>query len=434
MADVHNKRSKKTLESVLLRIQGLPVERIGRGTLPLYDEPVPEPNRSLLLGFYRSLLTEDMTVGRRAVLMGNMYRASIWSKHKPFPEMTRDDIIELLAHVKGPHPRPRVDPKKQTPYSLSTTVSYTTSLKKFWRWMKNPGVTSDVLKDLPNPPEVSWIRHKKKRNALLPRDIWTPEEVNKAAMRASCERDRAFVLGLFGSGCRIGEFLPLKRSDISFDEHSAQIHVSGKTGSRRVRLTPAASVALATWLDVHPNKDSDAPVWINIHLRRPIPTKPLSYDWAREMLKELARRAGINKHLNPHLMRHSLATYYAPRLTEAVMNEHFGWRQGGQTAATYTHLSGKQVDDQILAVFGKKKVDSPSHEEVDVINCNRCGLTNTSSTIQCGKCGFPLTEEAARELHDRRQKADQLMDALVSNPEVMKLMKKILDQSESTWV
>jgi len=215
---------------------------------------------------------------------------------------------------------------------------------------------------------------------------------------------------------------------VMFDRYSCQVLVDGKTGSRRVRLTPAASVALAAWLDVHPNKDPSAPVWVNIQWRKLVPTHHLSYDWAHEMLRDLAKRAGIDKPIRPHLLRHSLATYYAPRLTEAVMNEHFGWQQGGRTAAIYTHLSGRQVDDQILAVFGKKKIDVRRNESVDVVYCPRCSLENTPGSTQCGKCGFPLSSDAARELQERRQKADNLMDIITSHPEVLELLKKLLEQ------
>jgi integrase len=89
---------------------------------------------------------------------------------------------------------------------------------------------------------VSWIKRRKSKNGLLPKDIWAPEEVNKVASLASNMRDRAFILGLFGSGCRIGEFLSLRRKDVIFDKYTCQISVDGKTGSRRIRLTPAASV------------------------------------------------------------------------------------------------------------------------------------------------------------------------------------------------
>lgn len=428
MTSIHEYREQHTVDTLLNRITGKPRKVSGRAHQLQYTESVPEPNRKLLLGFYRSLVTEDLSVGRRSVLLGNMYRVCIWIKHRPFSKMTRSDVIDLVELIKNRRVTRNVKRLPKRPYAPQTIESYKISIKKFWRWLKNPGLTPDILKEIPYPPEVSWIRRKKGKNALLPKDIWSPDEVNKMAALASSERDRAFILCLFGSGCRIGEFLPLKRSDIEFDRYSAQILVNGKTGPRRVRLTPAGSVALAAWLDVHPNKARDAPVWINIQIRRNIPKRHLSYDWARSMLIDIAKRTEIAKHPNPHRMRHSLATFYAPRLTEAVMNEHFGWRQGGRTAAIYTHLSGKQVDDQILSVFGKKNIDPQSNKAVDVTKCHRCGLTNTPTSIQCGKCGFPMSEEASLELHTRRERADKVMDALISNPEFMELMKKFLSK------
>jgi len=109
-----------------------------------------------------------------------------------------------------------------------------------------------------------------------------------------------------------------------------------------------------------------------------------------------------------------------------VMNEHFGWRQGGRTASVYTHLSGKQVDDQILAAFGKKKIDLDTNVAVDVVRCLRCGLENVPTSVQCGKCGFPLSDEAARKLLQRRQMADAILDRLTSRPEFVEAMEEML--------
>jgi len=418
----------RTIVSLLKRIKDEPRKCTQKGTDPMYDQSVPESNRSNLLGFYKSLITEELTLGRISVLLGNMYRISIWLNHKPFEQLTRDDIAELIEKIRHIPSKRRARETIQEAYAEQTVESYKITMKKFWRWLKNPNLMPAELKQAPYPPEVSWIKRKRGKNNLLPKDIWTPEEVNKLASLAGNTRDKAFILGLFGSGCRIGEFLPLRRKDVIFDAYSCQVLVDGKTGSRRIRLTPAASLALAAWLEVHPNKDLEAPVWVNMLIREDIPKDQLSYDWAHEMLRGLTRRAKIDKPIRPHLLRHSLATYYAPRLTEAVMNEHFGWRQGGQTSAIYTHLSGKQVDDQILAVFGKKKVDPQDNKAVDIVRCQRCGLENTPSSMQCSKCGFPLSDEAARTLLERREKADEIMNLIVEHPEFKVLLSKILKE------
>lgn len=378
----------------------------------MYQRPVPEPNRSKILGFHRSMVTEELSLGRITTALGNMYRVSIWLNHRPLDEMTRDDVIDLVNKIKNMKVKRIAKHTRSEGYAEQTIESYKMTIKKFWRWLKNSELSPDELKQTPYPAEVSWIKRRKSKNDLLPKDVWTPEDVNKMASMAGNIRDRAFILGLFGSGCRIGEFLPLRRRDIVFDKYSAHILVEGKTGSRRVRLTPAGSLAISAWLDVNPNKSPDAPVWINTQTRGEIPNQHLSYDWAHEMLRGIAIRAKIDKPIRPHLLRHSLATYYAPRLTEAVMNEHFGWRQGGRTAAIYTHLIGKQVDDQLLAVFGKKKIDLQTNTAVDVVYCQRCGLENTPASMQCCKCGFPLSDEAARLLYERRERADRMMDAV----------------------
>lgn len=425
--NIHLQQESQTVATLLARIRG---ERLKqrKGVEPMYQQAVPEPNRDKLLRFHRSLVTEELSLGRISVLLGNMYRISIWLNHRPFEELTRDDIIDLVEEIKGIKVIRKAKATVRGRYAHRTIEGYKMSIKKFWRWLKNPGMTPVELSEAPYPPEVGWIKRRREKNGLLPKDIWTPAEVNRLAGAAGNIRDRAFILGLFGSGCRIGEFLPLRRKDVIFDKYSSQVLVDGKTGSRRVRLTPAASVALSAWLDVHPNKSPDAPVWVDIKTRKAIPTQHLSYDWAHEMLRDLARRADIDKPIRPHLLRHSLATYYAPRLTEAVMNEHFGWRQGGATAAVYTHLSGRQVDDQILAVFGKKRIDVEANRAVDVVCCPRCGLENTRASVQCAKCGFPLSDRAARESCERRQNADAIMDRLTKHPEFQALVKRILEK------
>ena len=414
---------QRSIETLLARIRGESVSRRKNDANPMYDQPVPEPNRGKLLGFYRGLVTEELSLGRIGVLLGNMYRVSIWLEHRPFEELTREDIIDLIQKIKSIRVKRRAKAAVKEGYAEQTIESYKMTIKKFWKWLE-PQSDPEAY-----PPAVSWIKRRKGKNGLLPKDIWTPKEVNKLASLAGNTRDKAFVLGLFGSGCRIGEFLPLRRRDATFDRYSCQIVVEGKTGSRRVRLTPAASLALAAWLDVHPNRAPEAFVWTHIQTRWKFPERCLSYDWAHKMLNGLAKRAEIDKPIRPHLFRHSLATYYASRLTEAVMNEHFGWRQGSRTAAIYTHLSGRQVDDQLLAVFGKKKVDPQTNKAVDVVYCPRCNLENVPASAQCRKCGFPLSDEAAQKLSTRRERADRIMDAVAERPELREVLVKAIAEA-----
>ena len=106
-------------------------------------------------------------------------------------------------------------------------------------------------------------------------------------------------------------------------------------------------------LDNHPARDEkDAPLWVGIGTVGR--NKRLEYAALRKMLQSVARRAGIRKKVNPHNFRHSRATMLANLLTEAQMNQYFGWVTGSDRPSTYVHLSGRDVDDAILKKEGMR--------------------------------------------------------------------------------
>ena len=120
------------------------------------------------------------------------------------------------------------------------------------------------------------------------------------------------------------------------------------------------------------------------------------------MLKEVARKAGINKAVNPHRFRHSRATHLANKLTEAQMCEFFGWVQGSDMPSTYVHLSGRDVDNAILRIYGKVSREEVE-EELKTKVCLRCGKENSPEAEFCCRCGLPLDERVAMEMERRER-------------------------------
>jgi integrase/recombinase XerD len=411
MDELH--KESKSIASLLARINGEKIDRRPNSVKPVFFEPVPEPNRSKILGFYRYCVSEDLSKGRIGVLLGNIYRISCWIKHRPFETMNKEDIIDLVEKIKQTKAKNLGMKTLNIGYEEQTVESYKITIRKFWKWLKG---TEEY------PPEVNWIKRKKKKNGLLPEDIWKPEEVMRLAEVCDNLRDRAFIMGLFASGCRIGEYIRLRRKDVIFDEYGCQLLVNGKTGSRRDRIEYGAS-ELASWLDIHHDKNPEARVWIGVQTKRPV-----TYEFAQNLLRRLRDKAGIKKKCNPHLFRHSCATFYAPTLTEQVMNAHFGWQQGGRTVAIYTHLSGKQVDDQILAMYGKKKMDNDGKEILQSVKCPRCSLDNSPASRHCHACGLPLRENVAKEALERRKTVDRIMNVATEYPELMAVLEKIIKE------
>ena len=175
----------------------------------------------------------------------------------------------------------------------------------------------------------------------------------------------AFILVLYDSGARIGEMLNLKLKNIEFTPHGAKVLLDGKTGRRRILIVPSVR-ALAAWINTeHPMPDNpDAYVWVNKYGHG---ESPINYCYVFNHLKSVAKLAGINKRVYPHLFRHSRATYLASHLTEAQMKHYFGWTQASDMAAVYVHMSGRDVDDALYRLYGID--EDPKHKPRDFIEC-----------------------------------------------------------------
>jgi integrase/recombinase XerD len=201
-------------------------------------------------------------------------------------------------------------------------------------------------------------------------------------------RDAAIIALLFDSGMRVGELLSLKVKDVDFKDTLSHVTVDGKTGMRRIPIMFSASY-IGKYLDTVDVKPNDplwkpAGTWSKKDIR-------LDEDVIRRILQRAGLRAGINKRIYPHLFRHSRATYYANRMTEQQLKIFFGWTGSSQMAATYVHLSGRDIDNAILQANGIKPKEAPVESKLKPRTCPRCEYDkNIVSALHCSRCGSPL--------------------------------------------
>ncbi len=204
-------------------------------------------------------------------------------------------------------------------------------------------------------------------------------------------RDKALVLFLYESGCRIGELVAMKIKDVVFDKYGVQAFVNGKTGPRRIRVI-ACTPALAFWINYHPQKSNpDAILWSSFGRKKA--SALLSPAWVGKLLKVLAKKAGITKRVYPHLFRHSRATHLAKDLTEAQMKVYLGWTPGSSEPEDYVHLSGRDMDEAILKLNHMELEDKDKPESFVIGTCERCGMKNSPGFPLCIRCGSPLSPE-----------------------------------------
>lgn len=367
--------------------------------------PISPRNSDMIKRFEDYCFSEGLSKARITKYVLTLRKIAEWLK-KDFDEAGREDIERLVRRL------------EQSDYSPWTKHDYKVTLKRFYKWLKGD--------DEEYPPEVRWIKTTlRQKDILLPSQLLTEDEVQKLIDSVDNPRDKAFIITLYESGARIGEIGAMRIKDVTFEDRYTVLILRGKTGSRRV-IVVASTPYLNTWIQNHPLRDdSNAPLWINMGTVNRY--KPMSYPALAKILKVAAKKAGLKKRVTPHKLRHSRATFLATKLTEAQMNQIFGWKQGSEMPSIYVHLSGRDVDEAILGVYGLKKIEEEKPKLTPRI-CPRCGYSNAYDAKFCSRCGLALDIKAAAQIEEARKKTDNVMDILIKDKEFRELLIKKLKE------
>lgn len=382
----------------------------------LKESELSQRNKDFVWKFHEFMNVNGISVARQLKYFDKLRRVGLWLG-KDFDKADKKDIERVIGFV------------QERPLSKSTKIDYNIVIKRFYRWL--------LGNDETHPDCVAWLKTTLSiRDKPLPNqaDLLTIEEAEKLVEVADNPRNKAFVSLLYESGCRIGELANLQICNVMFDQYGCVINVNGKTGSRRIRVVNSTS-HITRWLDMRPlKKNRNQPLWINMEGKNQY--QQMGYNMIRVMLKGLFEKAGINKKCNPHIFRHSRATFLANHMTEAQLKAFFGWVQRSDMASTYVHLSGRDTDKTILELNGltnKKEQDSTLRPK----KCPRCGMINNHSSNYCNRCSGVLDMETAMELQDKLLNKDQqhnklgnIMELLMTDPDFKEIMfKKILEMN-----
>jgi integrase len=225
---------------------------------------ISSTNRQLILRFHEKSVADGLSPPRLVRYIHILSKLAE-KVQKPLARAEREDIIHLVAQIES---QPLADWTKQ---------SYKVVLRKFYRWIRH---------SKGYPKEVSWIKVPSRiRNNFLPSELLTEDDVKHLASVARTLRDKALVLVLYESGCRVGELLSLRIRNVEFDKYGAVVIVTGKTGMRRLRVH-MSSGAIVDWLKVHPKHDHpDFPLWVSEgHAESSL----MKYEALRSVLRDLA--------------------------------------------------------------------------------------------------------------------------------------------------
>lgn len=164
------------------------------------------------------------------------------------------------------------------------------------------------------------------------------------------ERNRALVVLLWRTGLRIAEALALYPKDVDLDRGQvAVLHGKGDR-ARIVGLDPAAAAMLNPWLARRRQLGLDGSHPLFCVVSSPTTGRSLHAAYVRNMVKDAAKRAGIEKRVHPHGLRHTHAFELADeRIDLRLIRRQLGHGNLAVTARYIEHLNPFEVVEAIRA-------------------------------------------------------------------------------------
>jgi integrase len=230
-------------------------------------------------------------------------------------------------------------------------------------------------------------------------DPLTREEIQRLVDACDTVRDKALIMFLWDTGCRLDEALSLNIGAIKFDQYGGNVKINGKTGERENWLIDCVP-DLQAWINAHPKKaDPEAPLFLT-YSRYGFGSRRLNERTVQNLCKVIQRNSGVTTRVHPHAFRHSRATDRAREgFTEMELRIMFGWSKSSNMPAIYIHLSGADVKKKILQKANMAEEEIPAGERpLDPVKCPRCGMLNQKGFYTCVRCNSPLSAEAMREI------------------------------------
>ena len=206
------------------------------------------------------------------------------------------------------------------PSSLSHRIRFIRSL---FRWSHEEGIIDSNPASKIKEPKVG------KR---IPKFL-TEREIEHLRDACFTPMEKALFEFMFSTRCRIGEIVTLDRNSINWGSQSAIVRVKGDK-EREVYFNIRCDI----WLNKYLNSRNDNDSAIFVTERSP---HRMSIAQMRYIIKRISNRAGINKTIHPHQLRHSYATHLLNNGAPLEVIQSLLGHEKSETTRIYAQLSGR---------------------------------------------------------------------------------------------
>ncbi len=226
-------------------------------------------------------------------------------------------------------------------YSERTQARWISSIKGFFSFLLEDELRED------NP---SALLETPKLGLYLP-DTLSLEEIEKLISATEentdlAKRNRCMIEVLYGCGLRVSELTELQISNINFKENYLKIQGKGD----KVRFVPLADYTadfIKNYINNIRSKQKINPKYSDILFLNSRGAQ-ISRQMVFLVIKEIVKKAGIQKNISPHTFRHSFATHLLQNGADLRFIQEMLGHSSITTTEIYTHLNTEELHETIL--------------------------------------------------------------------------------------
>lgn len=219
----------------------------------------------------------------------------------------------------------------------NTTISRRISaLRTFYNYLLEKGfVKSNIFFNVKNPKLEkklpNYLNYTEIEELLASIDTRTDEGLER----------RLLIEMFYSTGCRVGEMVNVKISDIDF--YNKTIKVMGKGSKERiVYYGDYASKYLEDYLK---NKDKKGYLFTNKRGEK------LTIEEVEYIVRDIMKHISIKTHVTPHTLRHTFATHLLNNGADIRTVQELLGHANLSTTGIYTHVSSDRLKDVYFKTF-----------------------------------------------------------------------------------
>ena len=261
----------------------------------------------------------------------------VYSENLDFHSIEYSDIRFFLMYLK--------ETKKDNNSSIDRKLS---ALRGFYKFMANEGIISTNVFSLVNGPKKSkklprYFEYNELEEMFSVPDVHTPLG----------QRDLLLLEMLYATGCRVGELVSIKVSDIDFDRRS--ILILGKGNKERyVSYGEYCEDILKIYLqDGYLTLNNQHSNYLFLNHNGGV----LTERGVRYLLNQIIQQTSINKSISPHMIRHSFATHLLNNGCDLLTVQKLLGHESIKATQIYTHVTTDRLKEVYFHSFPRAKKD-----------------------------------------------------------------------------